>query len=93
MTKNPRKQIRDWVEETKRKKYKRKKDRPPTTQEKLQAILNTPKGQQTLDESPVDEVRPDGSHKNRKKAKYRKSVSFSIPKQEWKEKKKKGGDK
>lgn len=80
MSKNPQKQIQDWVEETKRKKYKRKKDRPPTAQEKLQAILNTPKGQQMLNESPIDEVRPDGSHKNVQKATYRRRVSFGIGK-------------
>ncbi len=83
------KQVNDILHEMRRK-PKLPKDHEPTVQEKIQAMSNDPKGRQMIEDSPIYEMK-DGKEKLIKpRTGPRRSVSFSIGKQPWKEKKNNG---
>ena len=80
------KQIGEILHEM-RGKPKLPRDHEPTVSEKIQAMSNDPKGHQMIQDSPIYEVK-DGKEKLLKpRTGPRRSVSFLIGKQPWKEKK------
>ncbi|HEC66229.1 MAG TPA: hypothetical protein ENI23_13140 [bacterium] len=83
------KQISEILHEMRRK-PKLPRDHEPTVSEKIQAMSNDRKGRQMIEESPIYEMK-DGKEKLLKpRTGPRRSVSFLIGKQPWKEKKNNG---
>lgn len=66
-----------------------KLDREPTVQEKLKAIQEDPKGKQMVEESPIYEIRDGKERLIKPRTGPRKSVSFFMGKQPWKDNKNK----
>lgn len=80
------KQVNEILQEM-RQKRKLPKDHEPTVPEKIQAMMNDPKGRQMIEDSPIYEMKDGKEKKIKSRTGPRRSVSFSIGKQPWKKKK------
>ncbi len=80
--------INDILRQINKNKNYRQKHHEPTVTDKLKAMQNDPKGKQMVEDSPIY-MKKNGKEKLIKpRTGPRKSVSFSIPRQAWKDKKK-----
>lgn len=79
--------INDILRQMNKEKNYRRKHNEPTVTDKLKAMQNDPRGKQMVEDSPIYEVRNGKEKLIKPRTGPRKSMSFSIPKQAWKEKK------
>lgn len=81
--------IQDALQWLKKERGYRRKHNEPTVTDKLKAMQNDPRGKQMVEDSPIYRIKNGKETLVKPRTGPRKSVSFSIPKQTWKEKKKK----